>query len=290
MFSDKITSCFNLFISQAGLTFEIGSRFFEPCSSFLNSVLPDNLKSLMYAAKVSRTPYKTPAGPDALDLNFPTDIFSGGNSVTLTATIDDTRYSTSSQSSQDIASAKMYLDIPPWSAGATPIDMFASDGAFDSVRETVQADIDLDTTPLSEGRHIIYVVGTDAGGNQGAFSAIFLDIDENGQWVRPPTMPPPVNAPIELTYVGNDGKNAQHMIYEFSSSFFNFYCSSLTTIIAPHIIGRPADAFPLAQCQGDCDSDRDCQSGLICYQRNGGETVKGCAGSPNERTDFCSIP
>ena len=139
----------------------------------------------MYAAKVTRTPYKTPAGPDALDLQILTDVFSSGNFVSLTARIDDTRYSTNRQSSQDIASAKMYLNEPPWSAGATPIDMFASDGSFDSVREDVQADIDLDT--LSEGRHIIYVVGTDAGGNQGAFSAIFLYIFENGQWVRPPT-------------------------------------------------------------------------------------------------------
>merc|ERR1712080_166957 len=30
-------------------------------------------------------------------------------------------------------------------------------------------------------------------------------------------------------------------------------------------------------CEGDCDSDNDCQSGLKCYQRtNSGQTVPGC--------------
>jgi hypothetical protein len=31
-------------------------------------------------------------------------------------------------------------------------------------------------------------------------------------------------------------------------------------------------------CQGDCDTDADCEEGLICYQRNGGENLSGCAG------------
>ena len=36
--------------------------------TFENTILPDNLPALLYAAKVARTPYLTPAGPDALDL------------------------------------------------------------------------------------------------------------------------------------------------------------------------------------------------------------------------------
>ena len=33
--------------------------------------------------------------------------------------------------------------------------------------------------------------------------------------------------------------------------------------------GSPSSAFPLGECQGDCDSDRDCRSGLKCFQRTG---------------------
>src|SRR6056300_817429 len=46
---------------------------------------------------------------------------------------------------------------------------------------------------------------------------------------------------------------------------------STSTIGASHTIplehvgndGSPSDAFPLGLCQGDCDSDADCQTGLV---------------------------
>ena len=52
----------------------------------------------------------------------------------------------------------------------------------------------------------------------------------------------------------------------------------------------PAEALPLAHCQGDCDTDRDCGPGLICYQRLApNEAVPGCAGGEEDDsvTDFC---
>ena len=51
---------------MASYTFELGTSFFQDCSTFENTILPDNLQALIYAAKVPRTPYMTPAGPDAL--------------------------------------------------------------------------------------------------------------------------------------------------------------------------------------------------------------------------------
>eukprot|EP00980_Cylindrotheca_fusiformis_P012035 scaffold2856_cov103-Cylindrotheca_fusiformis.AAC.1 len=47
--------------------------------------------------------------------------------------------------------------------------------------------------------------------------------------------------------------------------------------------------FPLGLCEGDCDSDKDCESGLICYQRNANESVRGCSGGKTDgsRTDYC---
>ena len=52
--------------------------------------------------------------------------------------------------------------------------MMPSDGAFGSVVESVQAAID--TRGISPGKHIAYVVGTDADGNEGIFSAILLEL------------------------------------------------------------------------------------------------------------------
>ncbi|KAL7450676.1 hypothetical protein ACHAWC_002556, partial [Mediolabrus comicus] len=51
--------------------------------------------------------------------------------------------------------------------------------------------------------------------------------------------------------------------------------------------GRPAANFPLGLCEGDCDSDADCQPGLICQQRSGTEAIPGCIGNPIPGEDYC---
>jgi len=45
-------------------TIELGTWFFENCADFESTILPDNRSALIYAAKVARTPYLTPAGPE----------------------------------------------------------------------------------------------------------------------------------------------------------------------------------------------------------------------------------
>jgi hypothetical protein len=47
--------------------------------------------------------------------------------------------------------------------------------------------------------------------------------------------------------------------------------------------------FPLNACEGDCDSDSQCKSGLKCLQRRGSEAVPGCTGDKPEWRgyDFC---
>jgi hypothetical protein len=45
----------------------------------------------------------------------------------------------------------------------------------------------------------------------------------------------------------------------------------------------------LGECEGDCDRDSDCASGLKCFQRTGSETVPGCTGDRRSwrNRDFC---
>jgi len=47
------------------------------------------------------------------------------------------------------------------------------------------------------------------------------------------------------------------------------------------------DIFPLPICRGDCDNDDDCQGALRCFQREGGEEVPGCTGSPSIPDNYC---
>jgi len=163
-------------LGVAAFTFELGNDFFEACPSFENSVLPANLGALLYAAKVARTPYLTPGGPDARDLALTPGVVEPGEPATLIATFDDTRFSNDNGSEpvQAIAAGEVYVDLAPWEAGAVALALAPQDGAWSSATEAAFAN--LDTTALATGRHILYVRGQDAGGAWGPVSATFLHV------------------------------------------------------------------------------------------------------------------
>ncbi|WP_349743613.1 M14 family zinc carboxypeptidase [Roseateles cavernae] len=172
-------------LGVAAFTFELGTAFFEQCSYYSNTLLPGNLPALIYAAKVARMPYITPAGPDSLEPALSTARVRAGTPVTLTARIDDTRYNNSNgaEPTQVVNAAEYYLDLAPWQAGAVAQPMAASDGSFNAASEAVRAT--LDTSGLAVGRHIVYLRGRDSAGNWGAPSAVYLDI-ESGSGGTPP--------------------------------------------------------------------------------------------------------
>lgn len=157
-------------------TFELGTAFFQNCGTFESTILPDNLEALIYAAKVVRRPYMTPAGPDALDLNLSASGVAAGTAVTLTTTLNDTHYNNENGTEpvQNISAGQYSIDTPIWNEGVTAVALTAVDGNFNSSIETAYGVID--TTGLAEGRHIVYTRGQDADGNWGAVSAEFLYI------------------------------------------------------------------------------------------------------------------
>jgi hypothetical protein len=190
-----------------GYTWEIGTAFFQTCTYFNNTIVPENMPALIYSAKVPRTPYMTPAGPDALSLSLSAGIVPLGMPVTLNATIDDTRYNNSNgtEPTQNIAAAEYYIDIPPWEDGSTAYPMAAADGSFNSKIEGVTASID--TSSLTGGRHILFVRGQDINGNWGAMSAIFLEVDDSDN--EPPvaddlTIFTDEDTPVAVVLTGSD--------------------------------------------------------------------------------------
>jgi len=48
--------------------------------------------------------------------------------------------------------------------------------------------------------------------------------------------------------------------------------------------------FILGLCEGDCDSDSECEAGLVCFQRDGFETIPGCSGNGISAYDYCVDP
>jgi hypothetical protein len=45
----------------------------------------------------------------------------------------------------------------------------------------------------------------------------------------------------------------------------------------------------MGECQGDCDNDGECASGLVCFQRAKDENVPGCL-DPRDKWDYCIDP
>jgi carboxypeptidase T len=168
-------------LGVANYTIELGTSFFQSCTTYTNTIKPRNLNALIYAAKVVRTPYITPAGPDvsvlALSGTASTTGVQVGTAVSLTGTATDTRYNNSNgtQSTQNIAAAEYYIDTPPWVSGATATALTATDGSFNAKTEGIRGTIN--TSSLSVGKHIVYVRSRDAGNNWGPFTAAFLQVN-----------------------------------------------------------------------------------------------------------------
>lgn len=160
----------------AAFTLELGTEFFQACSVYENTIRPDNISMLMYAAKAARAPYAVPSGPDVLAIALMDESVPSGQIATFTANLDDTHFSALNglEATQNIAAAEYYLNTPPWESGVAT-SLVASDGSFDSPAETVSGTVE--TSGLSVGRHILFVRGRDADGNWGAFSARFFTVE-----------------------------------------------------------------------------------------------------------------
>ena len=172
-------------LGVASFAWEIGTAFFESCASFEGAVLPAGLAMLRYAAKIARTPYLTPNGPEVVAPALTPAPVASGTPVALAATADDTRFNNTNgvEPTQAIAAAEVYVDLPPWSGG-TPVALAAADGAFDETVEGLAGN--LATGVLAPGRHDLFLRAQDAGGDWGAVTGAFL-------WVVDPATAPVVS-------------------------------------------------------------------------------------------------
>jgi carboxypeptidase T len=168
-------------LGVAAYTIELGTSFFQSCANYTSSIKNQNLNALIYAAKVVRTPYITPSGPDTTAVTLSgvaaTTGVQVGSLVTLNASANDTRYSNvnGTQPTQNIAAAEYYIDTPPWQSGAVANAMAATDSLFNAKTEGVRATIN--TASLSIGKHTVFVRSRDASGNWGPISATFLRVN-----------------------------------------------------------------------------------------------------------------
>ena len=150
-------------------TFEIGDEFMPNISEVDSTQWPENKLSFIYAARIARTPYLTALGPDSMNASATAD-----HGTAMFEVVLNDLYT----GNQTIAAGELSIDKPFWLEDSVSIPMSAIDGSFDSQIETTTAVMDVDG--LTPGRHLVYFRGQDSGGNWGAVTAAFLEIDEQG--------------------------------------------------------------------------------------------------------------
>lgn len=72
--------------------------------------------------------------------------------------------------------------------------------------------------------------------------------------------------------------------------------ASLVDVFASASIGKPLKDYgnlpsqSLGLCEGDCDTNGDCDPGLVCFERDYFAPVPGCDGEGEEHYDYCVLP
>ncbi|MGB0496544.1 MAG: PKD domain-containing protein, partial [Kangiellaceae bacterium] len=164
----------------AAFTFELGTSFFQQCSDYTNTIKPDNLNALKYAAKVTAAPYLLAHGPEITSISLNgslTGVTVGeGTSIDLIATADATR-SQLSTTGNTINKVEYSIDTPIWKDTAVILEVSGNDGDLSSGVEAFNSVID--TTGLSNGDHLIYLRAFDESNNVGVTSAAKITISED---------------------------------------------------------------------------------------------------------------
>ena len=148
-------------------TFECGEAFYQDCAD-LPGILNENRPAFAYAGRIADAAYVRAAGPDAAGTSVSPAVVPAGAVVHLESTVSDAL-----SGAQVVTTAQAYLDTPP-EAGGIALPMLASDGAFDESEEQVY--LDLDTSLIPPGRHLLLVRGLDSAGNPGPLDAALLSV------------------------------------------------------------------------------------------------------------------
>ena len=167
------------------LTYELGTSFFESCATYQQQILPTNIQSFIYAAKVADLPYVKPAGPDLIDVRLQgagSQAVPAGTEIRLAAVASDNFYNYLPDESGDAlektqAIASVDFSVVRLSDSETVLEgaMLAKDGQFDSATEAVEAE--LETVEFLSGEYDVLLATKDADGQQGVISAVRLKID-----------------------------------------------------------------------------------------------------------------
>jgi carboxypeptidase T len=155
-------------------TFEIGNAeqgFLPPYAVIDQDQWPDTREAFLYAARISREPYRLVHGPEVKSLEITIDLASKSTVEVL--------FENDTTASQPVSSAEYSLDHPFWSPLAEPYPM--DPGPAQAAQFVFVAEPD--TSQLEPGRHAIFVRGLNLAGYHGPTLSAFLNISDRAERV-----------------------------------------------------------------------------------------------------------
>jgi len=162
----------------AAYTYEIGTTFFQSCSSFEGAIWPRVRDSLIYSAKAAARPYAAPAGPEVTALSAFHNESTG--QLLVEGRADDTRFDRNGASEapfndpiSPIASVIASLDVPPALAKVTFTMTLDGKGTVTGFSEIAAVGaLDLNTPRL------LFAQAADSDGQTGVPSATWIQAAE----------------------------------------------------------------------------------------------------------------
>lgn len=167
-------------LGTAAYTLEMGTDFFQDCTSYESTIWPDNRDALLAALRTTYRPYQQPSGPDTFSLSVSESTVQAGQEITLSAQADDTRF-VGDEPVQAIQNARLSVDQPSWMADRF-YPVFAADGSFSKSTEALTAEFD--TGSLTPGNHLLFVETQDQDDQWGSPAAVAVTITQPTQAVH----------------------------------------------------------------------------------------------------------
>jgi len=158
------------YLGIAAFTAEIGSAFHDKCSYFEESVSENLMRSLLYAARISKAPYLLSKGPEVMSLTLSKQVLSTDDSFILSAIISDSqRVKTSVTGVQNLRSIEVYFDAHPYDENSVPVAVNAAN--FTSSSKTFHFNFTISDGVSSD--HTLYVRSYDENGPGPIYSKQF---------------------------------------------------------------------------------------------------------------------
>jgi hypothetical protein len=192
-------------LGAAGMAWEIGTFFHEDCSTFMESVLPDNLDALTYAGMLAHLPYRLSKGPDIVHLAIDSPVLEEGQYLTVSVEASDGAYSNPTmieEAGQQVMMILFFLDVNPYSmlqedewilaANWLMVEDDLDDNGMGNwtVEWPYVQEILGNRSQTLEDRHSIYAMAIDQDGYPGVLSAVeFLLECSNCTTMAPTTSP-----------------------------------------------------------------------------------------------------